>query len=126
MEGLQMGVMTETQTSIISPNASLPANPIHANQTPGSHGGADSRCRTDHEVENSAITPRGSISRPWSAWRPSMATVGPYEVGAPFGECARRYAPCCTWARSWRPVLIRGAKFFISGYSLQGQSKKSL
>ena len=52
-----MGVMTETQTSIISPNASLPANPIHANQTPGSHGGADSRCRTDHEVENSAITP---------------------------------------------------------------------
>ena len=52
-----MGVMTETQTSIISPNASPPANPIHANQTPGSHGGADSRCRTDHEVENSAITP---------------------------------------------------------------------
>ena len=52
-----MGVMTETQTSIISPNASLPANPIHANQTPGSHGGANSRCRTDHEVGNSAITP---------------------------------------------------------------------
>ena len=52
-----MGVMTETQTSIISPNASLPANPIHANQTPGSHGGAHSRCRTDHEVGNSAITP---------------------------------------------------------------------
>jgi len=25
-----MGVMTETQTSIISPNASPPANPIHA------------------------------------------------------------------------------------------------
>jgi hypothetical protein len=57
-----MGVMTETQTSIISPNASLPANPIHANQTPGSHGGADSRCRTDHEVGNSAITPISIIS----------------------------------------------------------------
>ena len=56
-----MGVMTETQTSIISPNASLPANPIHANQTPGSHGGADSRCRTDYEVENSAITPVGTM-----------------------------------------------------------------
>ena len=59
-----MGVMTETQTSIISPNASLPANPIHANQTPGSHGGADSRCRTDHEVENSAITPLATSMAP--------------------------------------------------------------
>src|SRR5262249_53498228 len=57
MERLQMGVMTETQTSIISPNASLPANPIHANQTPGSHGGAHSRCRADQEVGNGAITP---------------------------------------------------------------------
>ena len=57
-----MGVMPETQISIISPHASLPANPLHANQTPGSHDGADSRCRTDHEVENSAITPLRTAS----------------------------------------------------------------
>ena len=43
---------------------------------------------------------RGSTSRPWSAWRPSMATVGPCGAGAPFGEVARMCAPCCTWARS--------------------------
>src|SRR5262245_47644458 len=84
MEGLQMGVMTETQTSIIAPNASLPANPLHANQTPGSHGGADSRCRTDHEVENSAITPSPTIAAPevtngrgaaklWRPCTPAMA-----------------------------------------------------
>lgn len=71
-----MGVITETQTSIISPNASLPANPIHANQTPGSHGGADSRCRTDHEVENSAITPVRLACRSAMPW-----TCPPYTVG---------------------------------------------
>src|SRR4030095_7340026 len=96
MEGLQMGVMTETQTSIISPNASLPANPIHANQTPGSHGGADSRCRTDHEVENSAITPPekkphnqyGYISReaaflPWRRKRVIVCTNYPHILQMP-------------------------------------------
>jgi len=83
-----MGVMTETQTSIISPNASPPANPIHANQTPGSHGGADSRCRTDHEVENSAITPvvaRGCLTRPLD-W---CGTLG-YETAAEGSQ----HSPC--------------------------------
>ena len=69
---------------------------------------------------------RGSRSRPWSAWRPSIATVGPCGAGAPFGEVARMCAPCCTWARSWRHGLIRRSKPFINGFSPQGKSKKSL
>src|SRR5262245_50361103 len=99
MEGLQMGVMTETQTSIIAPNASLPANPLHANQTPGSHGGADSRCRTDHEVENSAITPSPTIAGSRSherSWR-SQAVAAVYrgDGGWPDRPCvdAARGAP---------------------------------
>src|SRR6516162_8158054 len=96
MEGLQMGVMTETQTSIISPNASPPANPIHANQTPGSHGGADSRCRTDHEVENSAITPCGRASS--NPDRRSIRTECDdislrFHPRRPFPLCYRRFLP---------------------------------
>jgi len=39
---------------------------------------------------------RGSRSRPWSAWRRSIATVGPCEASARSGAGARMCAPCCT------------------------------
>ena len=42
---------------------------------------------------------RGSRSRPWLVWRPSMATVGPSAGGARSGAGARMCAPCSTWAR---------------------------
>ena len=67
---------------------------------------------------------RGSKSRPWSAWRPSIATAGPCAVGAPSGEAARMCAPCSTWARSWPRASTRGSKPFTNGFSLQGKSKK--
>ena len=35
----------------------LPANPIHADQTSGSHGDVNSHCRTQQNAGNSAITP---------------------------------------------------------------------
>ena len=45
------------KTSIISPNVSLRANPIHADQMLGSHGDGDFQCQTEHTAGNSAITP---------------------------------------------------------------------
>ena len=67
---------------------------------------------------------RGSRSRPWSAWRPSIATVGPCGAGARFGEAARMCAPCCTWAPSWPRATTRGSKPFTNGSSPRGRSKK--
>jgi hypothetical protein len=66
--------MIEMKTSIISPKVSLRANPIHDDQTPGSHGDVDSYCRTVHAAGNSAITPlqddlaaiQAGLTLPWS------------------------------------------------------------
>ena len=48
--------MIEMKTSIISPNVSLRANPIHADQMLGSHGDGDCQCQTEHTAGNRAIT----------------------------------------------------------------------
>ena len=69
---------------------------------------------------------RGSRSRSWSAWHPSIATVGPCGAGGRFGEAARMCAPCYTWGPSWPRAITRRSKFFTSGSSPRGKSKKSL
>ena len=49
--------MIEMKTSLISPNVSLRANPIHADQMLGSHGDGDCQGQTEHTAGNRAITP---------------------------------------------------------------------
>src|ERR671914_732750 len=77
MEGLRLGEMIEMKTSIISPKVSLRANPIHDDQTPGSHGDVDSYCRTVHAAGNSAITP----SRPDAIGQATRAILTFYTTG---------------------------------------------
>jgi transposase len=67
----------------------------------------------------------GSRARPWSAWRPSMATVGPSAVGTRSGAGARLGAPGSTGARWWPHAATRRSPCLTSGSSARGTAKKS-
>ena len=65
-----------------------------------------------------------SRSRPWLAWRRSIATVGPCRAGARSGAGAPGYVPCYTWARSSPRVITRASKTFTSGFWPRAKPKK--